>query len=366
LQRPFWAGFSVYRSDSEYDNFSDGAWTDSTSAETLEFRLRGGIDLDNDQRNRVNFALEREQLDFSQRGTATPWGDPNQDQDYSVNGYALEYVGKPLDGFTWTVSGRHDDYSDFDDASTWQLAASWSVSPAWRLRGSVGTGSKAPTFIERYGYFADLFAGNPELKPETSQGWEAGVDFSSRDGRSQLQLAYFNQDLTDEIDGFVYDFDTGMYTARNKQSDSHRKGVEVVADLELGDTFALGASYTYTDATERGADGETEREARRPRHMASLFASYYFADKRGSVSLNVNYNGAQQDLYFSPLTYVSERVTMDAYTVADVAFSWQLTSSLELTGRVSNLLDEHYEEILGFVRPGRAVYVGLRGYFEAG
>ena len=29
----------------------------------------------------------------------------------------------------------------------------------------------------------------------------------------------------------------------------------------------------------------------------------------------------------------------------------------------SNLLDEKYEEILGFVRPGRAIYAGLRGRF---
>jgi vitamin B12 transporter len=99
--------------------------------------------------------------------------------------------------------------------------------------------------------------------------------------------------------------------------------------------------------------------------MAGLFATSYFADKRGSVSLNVNYNGEQQDVFFSPVTYVSERVAMDAYTVADLAVSWQLGKALELTGRVSNLFDAEYEEVLGFVRPGRAVYAGLRGRFES-
>ena len=56
-----------------------------------------------------------------------------------------------------------DDYSDFDDARTWQLAASWRLVPALKLRGSVGTGSKAPTFTERFGFFADLFSGNLNL-----------------------------------------------------------------------------------------------------------------------------------------------------------------------------------------------------------
>ena len=98
--------------------------------------------------------------------------------------------------------------------------------------------------------------------------------------------------------------------------------------------------------------------------MASLTANYYFYENRGNLNLNVNYNGSQLDVFYSPITYASELVDIDAYTVVDLAASWQLTSSLELVGRISNLLDEEYEEILGFVRPGRAFYGGLRGRFD--
>lgn len=364
LQQPWSGSFSVHRMVSDNDSYSDNTWTESSAAETLEFRLRGGAELGQQQGHLINFALEREQVDFAQRGIATPWGDPNQDQSYHVNGLALEYVGKPVDGLSWTMSARHDDYSDFEDASTWQLAAAYQLSPALRLRGSLGTGSKAPTFTERYGYFADLFAGNPNLQPESSTAWEAGLDLAWSDNRHSLQLAYFNQDLEDEIDGFVFDPDTFMFTARNKQGDSHRKGVEVIIDLQLNGSFTLGASYTYTDASEEDNNGQTVIEARRPRHMAGVFSAWYFAQEKGSISLNLDYNGTQQDVYYSPVTFVSERVEMDAYLVANLAVAWQLTRSLELTGRVSNLLDEHYEEILGFVRPGRAVYAGLRGSFD--
>jgi len=366
LQNPFSGSFSVNRMDSENDNFSDGLWTSSTAAETLEFRLRGGVTFGQGetQNHRVSFALEREDTDFSQRGEASPWGDPNQDQSYDVNGYALEYVGKPITGFTWTMSARLDDYSDFDDATTWQLAASYRLSPALRLRGSVGTGSKAPTFTERYGFFEDLFIGNPDLKPESSQGWEFGIDSNWADGQHQFQLTYFDQDLQDEIDGFVFDPETFMFSAQNKDSDSERKGVEAVFDTRLGKSFTLGVSYTYTDATEKDDTGVSVPEVRRPKHMASVSANYYFADNRGNLNLNLNYNGSQLDVFFSPETFTQERVDIDAYTVLDLAASWKLTKSLDLTVRVSNLSDEEYEEILGFVRPGRAVYAGLRGRFD--
>lgn len=360
-----WSGsFSVNHMNSDNDNFSDGDWTGSTAAETLDIRLRGGVVLGNEKNNRLSFALEHEDVDFTQRGEASFYGDPNQDQSYDSNGYALEYVGRPTDGFTWTASGRYDNYSDFDDASTWQLAASYRLSRQVRIRGSVGTGSKVPTFTERYGFYEDFFIGNPNLKPESSQGWELGVDSHWADSKYRLQLAYFEQDLEDEIDGFVYDPENYMFTAQNKETDSSRNGVEAIFDARLNGAFTLGASYTYTDATEKNAAGESIREVRRPEHMASISANYYFASDRGNLNLGLNYNGSQQDVFYSPLTYLTERVDIDAYTVLDLAGAWKLSPSLELTARVSNLLDEEYEEILGFVRPGRAVYAGLLGRFD--
>jgi vitamin B12 transporter len=360
-----WAGtFAVYRMDSDNDNFADGMWSGSTAATTLEYRLRGNAFLGAERNHRLGFAIEHEDVDFSQRGEASLYGDPNQDQSYDVNGYALEYIGKPFTGFSWTLSARLDDYSDFDDATTWQLAGSYELTQALRLRGSVGTGSRAPTFTERYGYYEDLFVGNPDLKPESSRGWEIGLESRWGDGRHQFQLAWFDQDLQDEIDGFVFDPQTYLFTAINKESDSHRKGLEAVLFTRLNKSVSLSASYTYTDATETNGLGQSVREVRRPRHMASLAANYYFGDDRGNLNLNLNYTGSQKDVFYSPVTYTPALVDISAYTVIDLAASWKLTRSLELTGRISNLLDEEYEEVLGFVRPGRAVYGGLRGRFN--
>lgn len=360
--KSFSGSFMINRLDSDNNNFSDGIWSGSTTAETLELRLRGGWSPA--ENHSINFALEKEDIDFSQRGVASFFGDPNQDQSYDVNGYALEYVGKPMADFTWTLSGRLDDYSDFDDATTWQIAAAYRLSGSMRLRGSVGTGSKAPTFTERYGFFEDFFIGNPELKPESSQGWEFGVDANWLNQRHSLSVTYFNQDLQDEIDGFVFDPETFMFTAQNKDTDSKRSGVEAVYDTRLGKSWSVGASYTYTDATEKDRTGKSVREVRRPKHIASLVANYYFASDRGNLNMNLNYSGEQLDVFFSPVTFTLDKVALPSYTVVDLAVSWKLTQSLDLTTRVSNLFDEEYEEILGFVRPGRAAYVGLRGRFN--
>ena len=123
--KPWSGSFSMNRMDSDNDNFSDGLWTGSTAATTLTTACGQVWLLMKQQNHRLGFALEHEDVDFSQRGEASIYGDPNQDQSYDVNGYALEYIGKPLTGFTWTASVRLDDYSDFDNATTWQLAGSY-------------------------------------------------------------------------------------------------------------------------------------------------------------------------------------------------------------------------------------------------
>lgn len=362
-----WNGsFSINWLNTDNDNYGDGVLDTSTSADSLEFRLKTSVLLGNEekQNHRLTFAIDHDNVDFSQRGVASPWGNPNQDQSFNVTGYAAEYVGKPSEGFNWTLNGRLDDFSDFDNAFTWQLAASQRLRSTWKIRGSVGTGSKAPNFTERFGFFPEFFIGNPDLKPETSRGWELGLEKTFDENTYQLSATYFRQKLKDEIDGFVFDPDTLLFTAANKEEDSHRKGVELLFSGRPMNALSFDASYTYLDASENDPFEGSTREVRRPRHMASLSLRYWFAADRGNLNLNVNYNGDQLDNFFPPPYFPEEVIVLEGYTIVDLAASWKVNNKLELIGRINNLFDKDYEEIYGFARPGRGIYAGLRGRFE--
>ncbi len=349
-------------SDVEAHNFAFGAGeTSSTSAETDEIKFNSTVSLGTDDQHRVSFAVDHRQVDFSQRGTASSFGDPNQDQSYDVTGLAAEYQLQVNEVFSWQASARHDDFNRFDDVSNYKLAASYQLPQDWRLRGSYGTGSKAPSFIERFGFFPANFIGNPNLKPEESDGFELALEKTWPS--TQLELIYFDQNLENEINGFVFDAASGLFTAANQAGESERQGFELNWSGQLNQALGFSFNYTYTDATEAAVDGTQVNEVRRPENMANLSLDYRFADNRAQLYTQINYQDDQLDVFFDPTTFVSSNLRLDAYTTVDLTFSWQLNKQIQLYAKAKNLFDESYEEVLGYARPGAGYFAGLKASF---
>mgnify|MGYP001823861415 FL=1 len=225
------------------------------------------------------------------------------------------------------------------------------------LSANIGTGQKAPTFIERYGYFPGQFVGNPDLKPEQSVSYDIGIEQRIASSAS-IQIAVFRQTVEDEIDGFVFDPESGLFTARNLDTTSKRGGVEVGARWTVSEHLDLSMNYTYTDSTENGAT-----ELRRPRHAGNATIDANFLEGRARLMLAADFGGTRQDIYFPPWPEPSEIVALDSYWLLDLTAQYQATDSIKLFVRASNLLDKDYEQVYGYNTPGRAWYGGVRIHF---
>jgi vitamin B12 transporter len=59
-------------------------------------------------------------------------------------------------------------------------------------------------------------------------------------------------------------------------------------------------------------------------------------------------------------TYPPERVSLGGYGIVDLAASYQLSQSFEIFGRVDNLFDKEYQEVLGYGTLGAAAYGGIK------
>ena len=298
-------------------------------------------------------AAEHQAEDFRARDQIY-FGGSDQDRERSLTAFVGEWRAEWTPFLSTDVAVRHDSFSAFADATT--LRATGVVTPAqgWRLHAAYGEGIAQPTFYDLYGFFPGSFEGNPDLKPERSQGWEAGLRWSG--GGLALGATAFAHRLQDEIVD-VFDPVTFLGSTANASGRSRRRGLELEGEYRPSDSLFLGFNYTFLDAEERQVEGAAlVREVRRPRHSANLFAG----GERGRLSwgATASYVGKRRDRDFD--LWPAPVVVLDDYLLASLRLGWRLTDEIEAFGRVENALDADYRDVVGYETAGRTVHAGLR------
>jgi vitamin B12 transporter len=227
------------------------------------------------------------------------------------------------------------------------------------LRASAGAGIKEPSFFESYG--VSFFAkGNPDLDPERSRTVDGGIEQRLFDDRLRVQLTGFYHDYRDQITYTILDFTTfeGTYTNLER---TRAQGLEVELEGRPRPWLQLFASYTYLDG-EILASGRDfnpiyavgEPLLRRPKNQASFTA--FAGDERFGFGATLVLVGERADSDFVGLGLTSN----PGYQRLDVRGRARLFRGLEAYVVGENVLDEDYQEVLGYPALGVSVRGGLR------
>lgn len=349
--------------DTNNTNLDNGIVSSSAKGKRTRLNYQSNLYFSNVSTDHVfTFAYDHEEEEYRQRGVSFgPGFDPNKNLDTRTRSWIVEYRANLRQKLQLSVSGRVDNNNEFDDSSSYRLTASYRLNnESTRFHGAWGTGSKNPTFTERFGFF-DSFVGNPDLQPEESVAWELGIEQKFPDQRIQIDLTYFDEELEDEINGFVFDPVAFVFTSKNTSGKSQRRGLELTFNYTINDSVNLRAAYTYLDADELDpASGEKLQEVRRAKNAASLNLNYRFLNNKANLNIGANYNGSQIDNFFPPFPAAPQRVTLKSFTLVNMSARYQLSERLTLFTRIENLLDDEYEEVYGFAATGMAAYAGLK------
>ena len=255
------------------------------------------------------------------------------------------------------ASLRQDLNNRFQDTTTYRVQGSYRFDSGTRIRAAAGSGVKNPGFYELYGYSDGRFIGNPGLKPERSEGWEAGIEQSFDQGHVLIGATYFDSRLSDEI-YTTYPAPTYVATPANRTTKSRQHGVEAFLNARIGTAWRIDAAYTYLHARENGVE-----EVRRPSHIASVALGWRAPHDRFGVTAVARYNGDTSDVAFTDPSYVPVTVRLHDYVLLNLNGDVKLTKHFALFGRIENLNNAHYEDVFSFTNPGRAVYGGVRARF---
>jgi vitamin B12 transporter len=251
------------------------------------------------------------------------------------------------------ASVRYDNYDTFGGKTTFRIAPALLFPKAdSKLKGSVGTGFKAPTLAELFQNFPSFnFFGNPNLKPETSIGFDLGFEQALLEKRLQFGATYFHNN----IDNLININNTA--TSFENVGRATTYGVESFVTYTPWEPLTLHADYTFTIAKDDILDQEL---LRRPKNKASLDAAWHITEK-AVLSATLLYVGPWVDA--NRIGTVTG-LQANGYTLVNLAGSYDLGNGLTAYARINNLLDRHYQNPIGFLQPGLGVYAGIRVAFD--
>ncbi len=239
------------------------------------------------------------------------------DVDQNRNRYgayaAMEW--DPIEHLTTSAALRWEDYDSFGDKTTWRLGSIYTLEKTGTaFHAGVGTSFRSPSFMDLYG--TSYGKGNPNLNPESSLGWEAGIE-QKIGSHHTAELTYFHNRITDHIQT------SWMAAPVNLAGDTDTDGTEFAvrgAWLDGVVSYRLAWTWLHQSLKEQ------------PRNAATA---------------SLDWKPTPKALIGIGATYLSDHTwgadPINAYTVARIYGSYQITDRIKLLARVENVLNEDYE-----------------------
>jgi vitamin B12 transporter len=250
--------------------------------------------------------------------------------------------------FFFVANARHDDHDAFGGHNTWRVAPAV-ILPVTdtKLKGSYGTGFKAPDLYQLYGNGPFGFVGNPNLRPETSIGYDYGFEQPLFNDRVRFGATYFHNSITNLINNVFAPVFTYVNVGK-----AATYGAEAFVAVTVNDHLRARLDYTRTTAKDliTGMD-----LLRRPRHKYAVTADWQPTD-RLTLSPTVLYIGRWVDIDRS--TFV--RRDGGGVWLVNLAANYLVSDHVTVFARADNIFDRRWENPLGWEQPGFAVFGGVK------
>ncbi|MEO7208270.1 MAG: TonB-dependent receptor [Steroidobacteraceae bacterium] len=251
-----------------------------------------------------------------------------------------------------TVSVRYDDNDRFGSKVTYRFAPEYLIADSGtKIKASIGTGFKAPTLVEMFQSFPDFdFFANPNLRPETDLGWDAGFEQTLLGNGLRFGMTYFRINIKNLIDTSP---DGTTYANIGR---AVTDGVESFIAYQPMKALTVRLDYTFTQATDENAHLTL---LRRPKNKESFVTTWQATD-RVQLSATVLSVSSWVD---GNRDFSIPRLNASPYTSVDVASNYHLTPHWALTARITNLLNRHYQNPDGFDQPAFGAFAGINAKF---
>ena len=266
-------------------------------------------------------------------------------------GYYIQNQLDWLERFHTTAGGRLDDNSRYGSHLTWRFNQVIEVPElSNRIKANVGTAFRPPSLCE----LSLQCFGNPNLLPETSIDWDAGLEQDLFDRRVLAGLVYFDNNYNNLIQ-WNPSANGGLGSVENVSS-ALARGVETFLEYKPLPGLSLRANYTL-DQTYGRYDSMTGQRSNeplllRPTNKGNFDIDYRF-DPGVALHLNVLVVGSRSS--YDTMGAITQ---VPGYVLVNVSGNYDLTREVTLFARMDNLLNKQYQQVWGY---GTLGFYGLGG-----
>jgi vitamin B12 transporter len=239
-----------------------------------------------------------------------------------------------------------------------------------RVHATYGQGIVAPRFDQSYGN-DPCFPGNPNLRPDESKTFHAGVDQKLASDRVRISADFFDNRFHNIVSfvptapsaacidgGFGDPFGSGTFI----NTDLARAiGANFSGEARITRWLSASANYSYDSSRTLSASGNLDpnyfigsRLIRRPVNSGNLALNAAFL--RMNWNLSGYFTGQRLDGDFVN----NAQVENPGYALLAIAASYNIARGFSVFGRINNLTDKQYSEVYGYPALGREFRIGLK------
>lgn len=231
------------------------------------------------------------------------------------------------------LNARRDEVQGLSHKDSLYLGYGYLLNSDWKLIASHSTAFNLPPL----GYLFDPYSGNPNLRPETAQTKELGLQWAH--GPHRLRSTWFDTRTRDLL---LYDMNTWQFSNVSRATN---QGLETSYSGRFNKTD-LRASLSLQDPRNEQTGLPLVRRAR-TLASASVSRSWGFWTVGGSA----RYTGSRPDM--------ADRPELPSNVLLDLTARYVIGRDWTVFGRIENLTDVRYQTAFGYNQLPRTLALGL-------
>ncbi len=265
---------------------------------------------------------------------------------------------------TLTTGLRYDSHDVFGSQVSPRLYGVYNLTGEWTLKGGVSTGYKTPKTTDLYdgitgfgGQGTSPFAGNPELKPETSVNTEIAAYWNGSEGHN-FNITLFKTDFEDKITsgdsvqtceatggerpcvnlGSYESLGYDNYSQKINIDEVEVQGVEIAGRYLISQILSVRGNYTWTDSEQKSGSEAGQPLTNTAEHMVNTTLEWQATDLL-TLTLQAE---LRSDRYRGWDSVTDQPLYYKNYEVFNLGASYRISDNINLNARINNLLNTDF------------------------